>query len=64
MGISAVVAMVGAVGTLILVRQKDFVPSIADGELKPIGEGDDGDSEGDGESDDDGSAWAATAHAG
>jgi EmrB/QacA subfamily drug resistance transporter len=64
MGISAVVAMVGAVGTLILVRQKDFVPSIADGELKPIEEGDDGDSKGDGESDDDGSAWAATAHAG
>jgi len=64
MGISAVVAMIGAVGTLILVRQKDFVPSIADGELKPAGDGNDGDAEGDGDADDDGSAWTAAAHAG
>ncbi len=32
MGIAAVIALVGAVGCLFLVRQKDFVPSVAAGE--------------------------------
>jgi EmrB/QacA subfamily drug resistance transporter len=67
MGISAVIAMVGAVGTLILVRQKDFVPSIAEGELKPTGDVNDGEADGDGNdggADDDGSAWTAAAQAG
>jgi hypothetical protein len=32
MGIAAVIALVGAVGCLFLVRQKDFVPSTAPGE--------------------------------
>ncbi len=64
MGISAVVAMVGAVGTLILVRQKDFVPSIADGEWTSVTGRAEGDGHDDGDTDDDGSAWTAAAHAG
>ncbi len=32
MGIAAVVAFVGAVGCLFLVRQRDFVPSLDEGE--------------------------------
>ncbi len=35
MGIAAVTALIGAVGTLFLVRQKDFVPSMAHGGAPP-----------------------------
>jgi EmrB/QacA subfamily drug resistance transporter len=35
MGIAAIIALVGAVGCLFLVRQKDFVPSHGEGEWKP-----------------------------
>jgi len=58
MGIGVVVAMVGAIGCLFLVRQKDFVPSLGDGEWKPSVDGSGG------EADDDGSAWTVGAHAG
>ena len=44
MGIATVVALVGAVGCLFLVRQKDFVPSHGEGEWKPPA-GDAGDAE-------------------
>jgi EmrB/QacA subfamily drug resistance transporter len=36
MSIAAIIAMVGAIGCLFLVRQKDFVPSIAPGEGAPV----------------------------
>jgi hypothetical protein len=58
MGNGAVITMVGAVGCLFPVGQKDFVPSIAEGEWKPSGDEPGGDADGDG------SAWTATAHAG
>jgi EmrB/QacA subfamily drug resistance transporter len=55
MGIASVIALVGAVGCLFLVRQKDFVPSVAAGEWsapRTLGgdgaEGPDGPAEGDG----------------
>ena len=59
MRIGAVVALVGSISCLFLVRQKDFVPSHGGGDWAkpedasvPSGEGDDG------------SAWSAAAHAG
>ena len=42
MAIAAVIALVGAIGCLFLVRQKDFVPSVASGEWsspRPAGDG-------------------------
>ena len=58
MAIAGVIAFVGAVGCLFLVRQKDFVPSHGAGDWKqPEGGGADG---GDGG----GSAWSSAAHAG
>ena len=42
MSIAAVIALIGAVGCLFLVRQKDFVPSVAPGEWstpQPAGDG-------------------------
>jgi len=56
MGIAAVVAMVGAIGCLFLVRQKDFVPSLDAAQAAPGDDGSDGS--------DEGSAWSASAHAG
>jgi EmrB/QacA subfamily drug resistance transporter len=41
MEIASVVALVGAVGCLLLVRQKDFVPSIGDGAWTSAGDGED-----------------------
>ncbi len=70
MGIAAVVALVGAVGCLFLVRQKDFVPSIGDGEWTPTTAGDPGDGDGSPTAtagdpgDGDGSPTAAAAHSG
>ena len=59
MTIAAVVAFVGAVGCLFLVRQKDFVPSIGAGEWSQAGGGAEGGAEGG-----DDSAWSSAAHAG
>ncbi len=42
MAISTVIAFVGAVGCLFLVRQKDFVPSHGAGDWKPAADGSDG----------------------
>ena len=56
MGIAAVVAMVGAIGCLFLVRQKDFVPSLDAAQAAPGDDGSDGS--------DEGSAWSASTHAG
>jgi len=53
MSIAAVVALVGSIGCLILVRQKDFVPSFDVGHATPTT----GDA-------DDGSEWSTAAHAG
>ncbi len=66
MGIAAVVALVGAVGCLLLVRQKDFVPSLGDGEWTPAGDtGDTGDTGDAGDAgDEDGSERSTAAHAG
>ena len=57
MTIATVVAFVGAVGCLFLVRQKDFVPSVGSGEWTKPG---DGDGDGDGNGDGDDSAWSAS----
>ena len=59
MTIAAVVAFVGAVGCLFLVRQKDFVPSIGAGEWSQAGGGAESRAEGG-----DDSAWSSAAHAG
>jgi EmrB/QacA subfamily drug resistance transporter len=59
MGIAAVVAMVGAIGCLFLVRQKDFVPSLDAAQAVPDGDASDGS-----DGSDEGSAWSASAHAG
>ncbi|MGA2837379.1 MAG: MFS transporter [Acidimicrobiales bacterium] len=62
MGIATVVALVGAVGCLFLVRQKDFVPSHGEGEWKPPA-GDAGDAEKAGDPGD-GAAQPTAAHTG
>jgi len=57
MAIAAAVALVGGVGCLFLVRQKDFVPSIGDSGWSSAGDGD-------GSGDGDAAEWSAAAHAG
>jgi EmrB/QacA subfamily drug resistance transporter len=63
MGIASVVALVGAVGCLFLVRQRDFVPSVGSGEWNSAGDGPPKDGAAAEEAGDDGSARSA-AHAG